>query len=227
MQRILLLSNSGRPYLDYARDEIRDFLGPSRRIGFVSAASLGDEGVYFERFRDALVALGLAADHVRWDREPLAALDRAEALFVGGGNTYALLKRVREAGLIDPIRARVRDGLPYLGSSAGSNLAGPTILTTNDWNVVALAHFEALGLVPFNINPHYLEADPLLAAGSETRDDRIAEYHVINPNPVFGIEEGALVRVEDGVVTARGHGRVKVFRRGVAPVWFGPGDRLP
>jgi dipeptidase E len=227
MPRILLLSNSGRPYLEYARDEIRDFLGPIRRIGFVSAASLGDEDAYFERFREAAAGMGLAADHVRWDRDPRATLDRVEAVFVGGGNTYALLKRMREAGLIEPIRDRARAGLLYLGSSAGSNLAGPTILTTNDWNVVALTEFEALGLVPFNINPHYLEADPLKAPGSETRGERIAEYHVVNANPVFGIEEGAMIRVEEGVATVRGHARVKVFHRGFEPVWYGPGDRLP
>jgi dipeptidase E len=117
--------------------------------------------------------------------------------------------------------------MPYIGSSAGSNVAGPTILTTNDWNVVALDRFEALGLVPFNINPHYLEADPIMAAGSETRDDRIREYHAVNANPVFGIEEQTMIRVEDGAATVVGRGRVKVFRRGAEPAWFSAGARLP
>ncbi|HEX2172329.1 MAG TPA: dipeptidase PepE, partial [Dehalococcoidia bacterium] len=201
--RILLLSNSGRPYLDYALGELGSFLGPIRRIGFVSAASLGDEVAYWERVREALAPLGLTVDHVRWDRRPLAVLDAVEAVFVGGGNTYALLKRVREAGLLEPIRERARAGLPYLGSSAGSNLAGPTILTTNDWNVVGLTAFEALGLVPFNINPHFQETDPTMAAGSETRDERIAEYHLVNANPVFGIEEQTMIRVEDDGATVR------------------------
>ncbi|HET6368625.1 MAG TPA: Type 1 glutamine amidotransferase-like domain-containing protein, partial [Pseudomonadales bacterium] len=118
-------------------------------------------------------------------------------------------------------------GLPYVGASAGSNVAGPTILTTNDWNVVGHPRFDALGLVGFNINPHYKEADPLMAAGSETRDDRIREYHVVNRNPVVGLEEGALVRVEGARASALGTARVKLFRRGAAPVWFAPGDRLP
>ena len=117
--------------------------------------------------------------------------------------------------------------MPYIGSSDGANIAGPRILTTNDWNVVALDAFDALGLVPFNINPHYKEADPLMAAGSETRDDRIREYHVVKGNPVVGLEEGALVRVEGGRATALGTARIKLFRRGSAPVWFAPGDRLP
>jgi dipeptidase E len=117
--------------------------------------------------------------------------------------------------------------MPYVGSSAGSNLAGPTILTTNDWNVVGLAAFDALGLVPFNVNPHYLETDPAMAPGSETRDDRVREYHVVNANPVFGIEEGTMVRVDDDVATVLGKGRVKVFVRGGSPRWYRAGERLP
>ncbi|MBI4590609.1 MAG: dipeptidase PepE, partial [Candidatus Rokubacteria bacterium] len=153
-------------------------------------------------------------------------LEKAEALFMGGGNTYALLKRLQEGGLLEAIRARVRAGLPYVGSSAGSNVAGPNILTTNDWNVVGLAAFEALGLVPFNINPHYLETDPAMAPGSETRDERIREYHVVWRNPVVGIEEGTLLRIEAGVATVLGTGRVKIFRRGQAPRWHHAGARL-
>ena len=223
--RVLLISNSGRPFLEHCRDAVRDFLGGARRVGFVTAASLGDETGYWQLARDALAPVGLAVEHVRWDREPRAALDRVDAVFVGGGNTYALLKRLHESGLLDAIRSRVLAGTPYVGSSAGANVAGPTILTTNDWNVVGLDRFEALGFVPFNVNPHYLETDPAMAPHSETRDDRIREYHVVNANPVFGIEEGTLVRVEDGVATVLGRGRVKVFRRGAPPTWFRAGER--
>jgi dipeptidase E len=135
--------------------------------------------------------------------------------------------RLRRSGLLAAIRRRVGAGMPYVGASAGSNVAGPTILTTNDWNVVGLARFDALGLVGFNINPHYKEADPMMAAFSETRDDRIREYHVVHRNPVVGLEEGALVRVEGAVATALGTARIKVLRRGGAPVWYQTGDRLP
>jgi dipeptidase E len=148
-------------------------------------------------------------------------------VFMGGGNTYALLMRLRRSGLLAAIRRRVRAGMPYAGASAGSNVAGPTILTTNDWNVVGLARFDALRLVGFNLNPHYKEADPMMAPGSETRDDRIREYHVVNRNPVVGLEEGALVRIERGKATARGSARIKIFRPGVEPVWYAPGDALP
>ena len=230
--RVLLISNSGRPFLEHARPHLADFLGGVKRLAFVTAASLADEPGYHERARAALApappaGLGLEVLHLRWDAEPLGTLKRAEALFVGGGNTYALLKRLRHARLLDAIRARVQAGMPYIGSSAGSNVAGPRILTTNDWNVVGLAVFDALGLVPFNINPHYLETDPAMAPGSETRDDRIREYHLVWDNPVVGIEEGTMVRVENGVTTVLGRNRVKFFPRGEEPRWFRAGERLP
>jgi dipeptidase E len=231
--RVLLISNSGRPFLEHARPHIASFLGGTvKRLAFVTAASLADEVAYYQRAQAALAplppdGLGVQVLHLRWDAEPLATLGRADAIFVGGGNTYALLKRLREGRLLDPIRARVEAGMPYVGSSAGSNIAGPRILTTNDWNVVALGAFDGLGVVPFNINPHYLEADPTMAPGSETRDDRILEYHAVWDNAVAGIEEGTMVRVEDGIATVVGRGRVKVFARGEAPRWFKSGERLP
>ena len=224
--------HSGGPLGPVGRAALPDFLGPRRRVAFVTAASLHDETAYFERIRAALEpappeGAGLELLHLRWDRGPLATLAEAEALFMGGGNTYALLQRLHGAGLLDPIRDRVRAGMPYLGASAGSNVAGPTILTTNDWNVVGLDRFDALGLVGFNINPHYKEADPAMAAFSETRDDRIREYHVVNTNPVLGLEEGAWVVVAAGAVTVHGTARVKLFRPAADPVWYRAGDRLP
>ena len=224
--------HSGGPLGPVGRAALPDFLGPRRRVAFVTAANLHDESVYFERIRAALEpappeGAGLELSHLRWDREPLATLAEAEALFMGGGNTYALLQRLREAGLLEAIRARVAAGMPYLGASAGSNVAGPTILTTNDWNVVGLDRFDALGLVGFNINPHYKEADPAMAAFSETRDDRIREYHVVNTNPVLGLEEGAWVIADEGAVTVQGTARVKLFRPAADPVWYRAGDRLP
>ena len=230
MKRVLL--HSGGPLGPEGRREVAAFLGPARRVGFVTAASLHDEGAYFERVRAALEpappeGAGLSLVHLRWNARPLPALAGVHAVFMGGGNTYALLMRLRRSGLLAAIRRRVRAGMPYVGASAGSNVAGPTILTTNDWNVVGLARFDALGLVGFNVNPHYKEADPLMAAFSETRDDRIREYHVVNRHPVVGIEEGALVRVEGGVATALGTARIKLFRRGALPAWHSAGDRLP
>jgi len=227
----VLLHSGGLLLRPEGLGEIVDFLGRLRRVALVTAASLHDETATFARLQGFFSpsppgGAGIDLLHLRWNDRPLETLAQAEALFMGGGNTYALLKRLREAGLLPAIRERVHAGMPYLGASAGSNVAGPTILTTNDWNVVALDRFDALELVSFNINPHYRETDPTMAPGSETRDERIAEYHVINANPVVGLEEGALVRVEDGVVSARGTARVKIFRRGQPPTWHEPGERL-
>src|SRR5262249_8801395 len=160
---------------------------------------------------------------LRWDVTPLETLARADALFMGGGNTYALLERLRAAGLIEPIRDRVAAGMPYAGASAGSNVAGADIRTTDGWDVGGLGVLAAIGLVPFNINPHYKEADPTMAAFSETRDDRIREYHAVNTNPVLGLEEGSWVVVEVSGVTLHGTARAKLFRRGADPVWFETG----
>ncbi len=229
--RLLLISNSGRPFLAWCRPIIGEFLGGAKTLAFVSAANLYALDAYWQRVRDALeppapAGLGITVLHCDWRGAWRDALARADAVFVGGGNTYALLHRMKESRLLDAVRDRVRAGDPYIGASAGSNIAGPTILTTNDWNVVGLADFRALGLVPFNINPHYLEADPAMAAFGETRDDRIAEYHVVNSNAVVGIEEGAAVRVEDDVATVVGGGRVKLFRHGADPRWFRAGETL-
>jgi dipeptidase E len=226
--RLLLISNSGRPFLGHCRGAIGVFLGSARRLAFVSAAALSDEEGYYALARAALETGpgGLTVEHLRWDEDCRPTLERAEAIFVGGGNTYALLQRLRESELLDAVRARVAAGLPYLGASAGANLAGPNILTTNDWNVVGLSRFDALGLVPVNINPHYRETDPTMAPGSETRDMRIAEYHAVRDNPVVGIEEGTMLRVEGGVATVAGAGRARLFERGRAPRWLAAGQAI-
>jgi dipeptidase E len=229
--RVLLISNTGRPFLDHCMAQVREFLGAAKRLAFVTAANLYDEVAYHERAREALTpaaptGAGVEVLHLRWDRDPLTVLAQADAIFVGGGNTYALLKRLRGAGLLAPIRERVSAGMPYMGASAGANVAGRNILTTNDWNVVGLDAFDALALLPFNVNPHFLEIDPAMAPGSETREERIREFHTVWPQPVLGIEEGTLVRVDDGTAQVLGARRVKVFERSAEPRWLAAGDRL-
>ena len=224
--RVLLISNSGRPFLEHCRTAIADFLGAQRRVAFVTAASYDDEAAYHALARQALAAVGLEVLHLRTEDKPLAVLDRATAVFVGGGNTYHLLGRLHAAGLVEEIRQRVRGGMPYIGSSAGSNVAGPNILTTNDWNVDGTSRFDAFGLVPFNINPHYRETDPVMAPFSETRDERIGQYLHVRDNPVVGIEEQTLLRWESGTGSVIGPGRVRVFERGRPPRDFRTGDTL-
>jgi dipeptidase E len=225
--RLLLVSNSGSPFLEHCRDEIAAFLGPIRRVGYITAARLGDEDVQFQKASRALAEVGLAVEHLKLGPDLAAGIARSDAVFSSGGNTYALLSRLRAAGVLDDLAMRVREGMPYVGTSAGTNIAGPNILATNDWNVVGATRFDAMKLVPWAINPHFLETDPAMAPGGETRDHRIAEYLRMNDCPVLGIEEGTAVRVEGAAATVSGRGRVKLFRRGAEPAWFKPGERLP
>ena len=225
--RLLLISNSGRPFLEHCRQEIAAFLAPIRSLGYITAARLEDEDGQYRRAVDALAPVGITVEHLVLDENAPQRLARIGAVFVGGGNTYALLSRLRAARLLPVLRRRVRAGLPYVGTSAGANICGPNILATNDWNVVGASRFDALRLVPWTINPHYLETDPAMAATSETRDERIHEYLLVNSNPVIGIEENTGLRIEDGRATVRGAGRVKLFRRDQPPCWFTPAQEVP
>ena len=158
--------------------------------------------------------------------DPARMLSQAEAIVVGGGNTFALVKAMQEQGLLRVIRERVPEGVPYVGWSAGSNVACPTICTTNDMPIVEPATFTAAGLVPFQINPHYTDAHPDGHAG-ETREQRLLEYVEANPcMTVAGLREGCILRVEDGRIELIGERPMRIFRKGLAPYEVRPGDDL-
>ncbi|HEV8204841.1 MAG TPA: dipeptidase PepE, partial [Pyrinomonadaceae bacterium] len=146
--------------------------------------------------------------------------------FIGGGNTFRLLKTLYEFDLIDVIRERVDAGMPYIGSSAGSNMACPTIRTTNDMPIVQPPSFNALGLVTFQINAHYLDPDPNSKHMGETREERINQFHEENEMPVVGLREGAMLRIENGETILRGSTGARIFRRGLEPIEILPGARL-
>jgi dipeptidase E len=228
--RLLLISATGSPYFEHCKQEMLNFLGPSKRVGLVSAANLFDEEDYFRALKERLIetapAISRELIHIRWDSNWRDTLNRSDAILVAGGNTYALLKRLSDSGLLDVLRERVLNGLPYIGASAGSNVAGPNILTTNDWNVVGLTRFESLGFVPFNINPHYAKRSASDALHSETRDFRIQEYHQVWNNPVVAIEESAILKIIDTGYSIVGTGRAKVFVKGNKPRWFEAGEDL-
>ncbi len=158
--------------------------------------------------------------------DAVRAVENAEAIFLGGGNTFRLLKTIYELDLLVPLRRRVREGMPYVGSSAGSNVACATIRSTNDMPIVEPPSLTALGLVPFNLNPHYLDPDPTSTHKGETREERIAQFHEENGEPVVGLREGAILRIEGGNASLRGIARARLFRKGEPPAEFSPGDRL-
>jgi len=228
MSRVLLISNStlfGSGYLDHAESEIRDFLGDVKRVLFVPFA-IYDRDAYAASARARFEKMGYEMTSVHNADDPFPAVMETEAIFVGGGNTFRLLKSLYDLNLLDPIRERVAEGMPYIGSSAGSNIAGPTIRTTNDMPIVQPPSFDALGLVPFQINPHYLDADPNSTHMGETREKRLTEFLEENDTPVVALREGAIARYEDGRTILKGSTGARIFRKGLDPVETVPGDQL-
>jgi dipeptidase E len=226
--RLLLLSNStnhGEGYLDHAIAAVRAFFGPRRRLAFVPFA-LHDQAAYTRQAQERLQREGFEVDGLTADSAGAALLEAAEGVCVGGGNTFRLLDTLQRSGLLEPLRRRVRAGLPYLGASAGTNLVAPTIRTTNDMPIVQPKSFEALGLLPFQINPHYLDADVGSPHMGETRETRLLEYLEDNETPVLGLREGAWLRLESGVLTLEGRRGARLFRRGAEPRELAPGADL-
>jgi dipeptidase E len=216
--RLLLISSSnvhGYGYLDQPEPEMRAFLGAGRRVAFVPFAFHNHAG-YTAKIRERLGRMEL-------DVIPIDDVDRADAIFVGGGNTFRLLKTLYERDLLSPIRDRVRAGLPYLGSSAGTVIASPTMKTTNDMPIVEPPSFTTLGLIDYQINPHYIDPDPQSTHKGETREERIREFLEENDVPVVGLREGSILRVEDGTTTLLGSKTARIFRRGEEPVEAEPG----
>jgi dipeptidase E len=226
--RLLLISNStlhGSGYLDHVEKEIRDFVGNRTKVVFVPFA-VHDRHAYAakaqERFRD----IGLSLISIHDVSNMPRAVDEADVVFVGGGNTFRLLKGLYDHNLLGPIRRRVAAGVPYIGSSAGSIVACPTLKTTKDMPVVQPPSFEALGLVPFQISPHYLDPDPSSTHMGETQEERIVQFLEENEETVVGLREGSVLRVEDGAVTLKGRNTARIFRRGEEPVEATPGSKL-
>jgi dipeptidase E len=226
--RILLISNStlhGRAYLDHVEEEIRNVLGSARHVLFFPFA-LQDRDSYAAKAAARFSTMGFEMKSAHTATDPAKAVAEADAIFIGGGNTFRLLKALQDLEFIEPIRKRIREGAPYIGSSAGSNVAGPTIRTTNDMPIVQPRSFEALGLVPFQLNPHFQDPDPDSTHMGETREERIVQFLEENETPVLGLREGAWARVSRGSVVIGGTRGARIFRRGESPVEKTTGDEI-
>lgn len=226
--RLLLISNStqfGRGYLDHVEQPIRSLLGPTKRVLFVPYA-LQDRGGYAASARKRLEAMGYELDSVHDAADPRRAVESAQALFVGGGNTFRLLKSLYDNGVMWAIQRRVEEGMPYIGSSAGVNVACPTIRTTNDMPIVEPPSLCALALLPFQINPHYLDSDSSSTHMGETREQRLREFLEENDVPVVGLREGGWITVDSSAMTLEGHRPARIFVRGREPFEIQPGTRL-
>lgn len=227
-KRLLLISNStlhGRGYLDHVEKEILDFVGRRINILFVPYA-VHDRRAYTMKSQERFREMGLSLTSIHDVSNMPRAVDEAEVIFVGGGNTFRLLRGLHDHDLLGPIRRRVAAGLPYIGSSAGSIVACPTLKTTKDMPVVQPPSFEALGLVPFQISPHYLDPDPASTHMGETQEERIMQFLEENEAPVVGLREGSFLLVREGAVVLKGPNSARIFRRGENAVEVPSGSNL-
>ncbi len=217
-KRLLLISNStnyGEEYLEYTKPHIKGFLGDTvKNVLFVPYAGVTmsyDE--YATKVENVFMKLGYGLLSVHQAKDPVAAVEEADTIVIGGGNTFHLVHMMHETGLMDAIRKKVESGTPFIGWSAGSNVACPSLKTTNDMPIVEPASFTTLGLVPFQINPHYTDAI-IPNHNGETREDRIREFLVANPETiVVGLKEGTILRIEGEDIKYIGSKTVKVFKK--------------
>jgi dipeptidase E len=226
--KLLLLSNAkreGMGYLEHAAGYLRDFLGPAvSEVLFVPYAAVSKSHDQFvEQIRPVFGGLGIKVVGIHTVADPLAAVRVAQAVVVGGGSTWKLLRELRAQRLLPAIRNRVLAGVPYAGWSAGTNITCPTIMTTNDMPICDPGGFDALALIPFQINPHYLHGNPPGFKG-ETREERITEFGVLNPRAwVAGLREGTAFLVEDGAIRLVGEAQCRIFRHGQVARELDPG----
>ncbi len=229
--RLLLISNStnaGEEFLHYPIQSIGRFLGDVGEVLFIPYAAVTiSYDDYLAKVQRRFDDISVTVRSVHKFSDPARAVEKAHAIVVGGGNTFALLKAMQDHALLEPVRRRICEGgIPYIGWSAGSNLACPTIRTTNDMPIVEPAGFGALGLIPFQINPHYLDAHPTGHAG-ETREQRIEEFLAANRHTwVAGLREGCMLTLDGGELMLSGGRTMRVFRHGESPREAGPADSL-
>lgn len=181
---------------------------------------------YTAKVQEAFSLWGIQATGVHTYADPVQAVQEAEAVFIGGGNTFLLLRNLYANKLVEPLQNRASKGMPYMGTSAGANVAGKTIGTTNDMPIVHVKTFEALQLVPFNINPHYLDPIPGATHMGETRETRIEEFHHHNRQPVVGLREGSMLRIQGDKIELKGPHAARIFLQGQKPMEFQPGEDI-
>lgn len=228
--RLLLISNStnaGEEYLKYPIGDIGRFLGCVNEVLFIPYAGVTfSHDDYVTKVQNRFNEIDIAVKGIHTVADPVVAVKNAEAIVVGGGNTFMLTKMMQERGLMGAIWERIREGIPYVGWSAGSNVTCPTICTTNDMPIVEPESFRAIGAVKFQINPHYLDANPEGHAG-ETREQRIQEYIAANREMyVVGLREGCMLKVEEGRLTLKGPKPMRIFKYGEEPREVREGDDL-
>lgn len=221
--RLLLISNSTNPgeeYLDYPKNNIKEFLGnkPVNALFIPYAAVTFSFEEYESKVNTRFAEIGHHVTSIHRFINPVEAIENADAIVVGGGNTWQLVKMIQEKGLMKPIRKKVKNGTPYIGWSAGSNIACPSLRTTNDMPIVEPQKFKTLKLVPFQINPHYLDDNPA-NHGGETREVRINEFIEVNRDiHVVGLREGTMLHLQNKELSLIGSRNARIFKYGQEPM---------
>jgi dipeptidase E len=231
MKNILLASTSalfGEDYLAYLKPYIADLFSGVDEIIFVPFARPGgiSHDDYTKRVADAFSVMDIRVTGLHTFENPAAAIREAKGFFTGGGNTFLLVKTMHELDLMNVLKEAVEKGAPYLGTSAGSNIGGLTMHTTNDMPIVLPPSLNTMGLVPFNLNPHYLDPDPNSKHNGETRETRIKEFHTQHAIPVIGLREGSWIRVQGETITTEGLFSSRIFEQGRDAHEVAPGKQL-
>lgn len=231
MKNIIIASTStvhGSGTLEYILPELKLFFEDANEILFIPYARPGgithDE--YTAKVNDAFSKIGKSVKGIHEFENPKEALQNAKGIFTGGGNTFVLVNQLYKNDLIETVKAAVNNGTPYLGTSAGSNICGLTVNTTNDMPIVYPPSFKTFGFVPFNINPHYLDPDPSSTHMGETRETRIKEFHKFNTQPVVGLREGSWLEVKGDSIILKGELNARVFEYDKAPFEVETGTEL-
>jgi dipeptidase E len=231
MKNLIIASTStihGSDYLEYLLDELTLFFKDIETIVFIPYARPGgiSHDDYTRKASEAFNKIGKNIKGIHEFENPMEAIQQAEAIFTGGGNTFVLLYQLYKNQLTEPLKVAVKNGIPYLGTSAGSNICGLTINTTNDMPIVYPPSFKGLSFVPFNINPHYLDPIPDNKHMGETRETRIKEFHAYHTQPVVGLREGSWLRVKGNSIVLKGTLNARIFEYGKAPLEVETGTEL-
>lgn len=228
---IILASTStlyGGQYLDYLKDEIQDLFSGIEEIVFIPFARPGgiSHDDYTAKASEFFATLNIKVKGLHEFDDKTTAVNGAKAYFTGGGNTFLLVKTLHELGLMQILKNNITNGKPYLGTSAGSNIAGINMKTTNDMPIVYPSSFNCMGLVPFNINAHYLDPDHKLQHNGETRETRIKEFLTQNDEMVVGLREGNWIRRIGVLTTIEGENLSRIFKKDKEPYEIESGAQL-
>lgn len=231
MKKLIIASTStlhGGNYLEYLLPALQEHFAGISSLIFIPYARPGgiSHDDYTARAGAFFSKLGITVTGIHEYDDPAAALTDAEAVFTGGGNTFLLVSQLYKTGVMAALTAAIQRGVPYLGSSAGSNICGLTMQTTNDMPIVYPPSFKTLGAIPFNINPHYLDPQPDSTHMGETRETRIKEFHEFNTLPVLGLREGSWLQVHGSTITLMGNLQARLFRTGREPEEIAAGTDL-